>query len=84
VAATADGKRAVSAVGDALKVWDLETERELFTLEGHTWGISAVALSPDGKRAISASSPDRASPAGSSRQAGGRSPVLALTAAEAT
>ena len=33
---TADGKRAVSASWDkTLKVWDLETGRELRTLQGH-------------------------------------------------
>ena len=37
MALSADGRRAVSASGDkTLKVWDVETGRELRTLEGHT------------------------------------------------
>jgi WD40 repeat protein len=56
VAVTPDGRRAVSAsADDTLKVWDLETGRELRTLEGHTDWISAVAVTPDGRRAVSAS-----------------------------
>ena len=44
-----DGKRA------ELKVWDLETGRALHTLEGHSDGVYGVAVTPDGKRAVSAS-----------------------------
>src|SRR5262249_20919423 len=36
-----------------LKVWDLESE--LRTLRGHADGVNAVALTADGKRAVSAS-----------------------------
>ena len=37
VAVTPDGQRAVSASKDkTLKVWDLESGRELRTLEGHS------------------------------------------------
>ena len=38
-----------------LKVWDLETGRGLRTLKGHSGYVSDVAVTPDGKRAISAS-----------------------------
>ena len=56
VAVTGDGKRAVSASGDkTLKVWDLETGRELRTLEGHSGDVHGVAVTADGKRAVSAS-----------------------------
>jgi WD40 repeat protein len=39
-----------------LKVWDVETGRELRTLRGHTGLVTGVALSVDGQSAISASS----------------------------
>ena len=35
--------------------WDLETGRALRTLEGHSGAVSGVAVTPDGRRAISAS-----------------------------
>src|SRR5262249_40399981 len=55
-AVTADGKRAVSASQDkTLRVWELETGRELATLRGHTdWG-GACAVTADGKEGVSAS-----------------------------
>jgi WD40 repeat protein len=40
----------------ALKVWELETGHELHTLAGHTSWVRAVAVTPDGRRAVSASS----------------------------
>jgi WD40 repeat protein len=56
VAVIGDGRRAVSASNDkTLKVWDLETGRELRTLSGHSHTISGVAVSEDGRRAVSAS-----------------------------
>ena len=36
-------------------MWDLENGAELGTLTGHSRGISAVAVTPDGRRAVSAS-----------------------------
>ncbi len=56
VAATPDGKHAVSASDDdTLKVWDLESGREVRTLAGHSDSVFAVAVAPDGKRVVSAS-----------------------------
>ncbi len=56
VAITPDGRRAVSASWDhTIKVWDLETGREVRTLQGHSSAVRGVALTPDGRRAVSAS-----------------------------
>jgi WD40 repeat protein len=56
VAVTPDGRCAVSASSDhTLKVWDLETGRQLLTLEGHSSWVNGVAVSPDGRYAVSAS-----------------------------
>jgi hypothetical protein len=56
MALSADGRRAVSASWDkTLKVWEVQTGRELRTLEGHTHAVNGVALSADGRRAVSAS-----------------------------
>jgi WD40 repeat protein len=55
VAISLDGRRAVSASYEALKVWDLETGRELRTLKGHSGSVFGVTISVDGRRAVSAS-----------------------------
>jgi WD40 repeat protein len=56
VVVTPDGRRTVSASGDGtLKVWELESGRELQTFSSHAGGVNAVAVMPDGQRAISVS-----------------------------
>jgi WD40 repeat protein len=40
---------------NTLKVWNLETGEEQFTLTGHSKWIRAVAVTPDGKQVISGS-----------------------------
>jgi len=51
-----DGNTALSASEDnTLKVWDVESGRELRTLAGHTNAVRGVALSADGRLAVSAS-----------------------------
>jgi WD40 repeat protein len=49
-----DGKRVVSAGCDkVLRLWNAETGRELSRFEGHSDSILAVAVSPDGRMALS-------------------------------
>ncbi|MCY1083181.1 SIR2 family protein [Archangium lansingense] len=55
-AVTPDGRCVVSASADkTLKVWELETGRELVTLEGHDGVVTGCAVMPDGRRVVSAS-----------------------------
>jgi WD40 repeat protein len=51
-----DGTRVAAAGGPGRKVhvWDLESGREVLTLEGHTSGVTSVRFSPDGNRIASA------------------------------
>ena len=49
-------RRAISASRDGtLKLWDLESGREVRTLEGRSGIVNSVAITPDGRRAISCS-----------------------------
>jgi len=49
-----DGKRLVTGSRDkTVKIWDVETETELFCLQGHENEVSSVSFSPDGKRIAS-------------------------------
>jgi WD40 repeat protein len=51
-----DGRHVVSGSMDyTLKVWDLETGREVHTLAGHESWVQAVAVTPDGQYAVSGS-----------------------------
>jgi len=44
--------------GGTISVWDLENEREIWTLEGHTLAVMHIVVTSDGKRAISGSMDD--------------------------
>jgi WD40 repeat protein len=61
MALSADGRRAVSAEGHSdlyfsdLYIWDLYSGQCLGTLRGHTDSVTAVALTPDGRRVVSGS-----------------------------
>ncbi|MEA3340348.1 MAG: WD40 repeat domain-containing protein, partial [Chloroflexota bacterium] len=65
VAFTPDGKRFLSTSASAdpttvvedtsIRLWDLETGQEIRRFEGHTGGAIQVAISPDGRAALSAS-----------------------------
>jgi WD40 repeat protein len=52
-----DGKRVVVANGE-VEVWDLKTGKREYRLEGHTGPVLSVAISPDGKRAVSTAALD--------------------------
>ncbi len=53
VAVTPDGRCAVSASHDrTLRLWDLSSGQMIRPLEGHTGQVLAVAVIPDGRRAV--------------------------------
>jgi len=56
VAFSPDGKLALSGSYDeTLKLWQVESGREIRTFKGHSDQVKAVAFSPDGKLALSGS-----------------------------
>ncbi|TAK34773.1 MAG: hypothetical protein EPO28_15585, partial [Saprospiraceae bacterium] len=51
-----DGTKLASGSWDSMvKVWDVATQQELFTLEGHEGTVTSVAFSPDGTKLASGS-----------------------------
>ncbi len=50
---SADGRLALSGAGNNVKLWDIASGREIRTFTGHTKKVSSVALSPDGRYALS-------------------------------
>jgi WD40 repeat protein len=51
VVLTPDERRAVSALADGtLRVWDLETGKEVNAFRGRTGLVTGIALTPDGHR----------------------------------
>ncbi len=57
VAFSPDGRRLASGGSDgAVRLWDVETGRELRRLEGHTDSVQSVAFSPDGNTLASGGS----------------------------
>jgi eukaryotic-like serine/threonine-protein kinase len=55
VAVASDVRTALSACGKTLKLWDLTRGKELRTFAGHSEMITSVAVSPDGRVALSGS-----------------------------
>jgi WD40 repeat protein len=50
-----DGRRALTGCREQVLVWDVDSGRQLRSLDGHTGFVTSVAFSPDGDRALSGS-----------------------------
>ncbi len=56
LAITPDDKYLISGSDDqTIKIWNLETRKELFTLKGHEDSVNTISITPDGKHLISGS-----------------------------
>ncbi len=56
IAFTPSGRMLASASRDkTIKLWELQTQAELYTLKGHRLNVTAIAFSPDGRFLASAS-----------------------------
>ena len=55
IALSVDGKRAYSTSYQIVKIWEVETGRELRTLNDRSHIISGIAVAPDERRAVSSS-----------------------------
>ena len=48
-----DGKYLASGSHDnTVKVWNVEAQKEVTTLQGHSSAVTSVAFSPDGKKLL--------------------------------
>jgi WD40 repeat protein len=57
IAFSPDGKYLASGSEDkTVKLWSLESQKEVTTLQGHSRSVKSVAFSPDGKYLASGSS----------------------------
>ncbi|GCL36904.1 serine/threonine protein kinase [Sphaerospermopsis sp. FACHB-1094] len=55
VAITPDAQTIASAGNRIIKLWNITTGQEIYSLQGHTQKINVVAISPDGKILVSGS-----------------------------
>ena len=59
LAISPDGKLALSACEETVKVWSLQTKKEVHTFTAHSDWVNSVTFSPDGKLAFSVSNDNR-------------------------
>ncbi|MEO0685115.1 MAG: hypothetical protein AAFY76_08750 [Cyanobacteria bacterium J06649_11] len=46
---------ATSSYNNDIKLWDLNTKQEIYTLKGHSGKVNSLVFSPDGKTLFSGS-----------------------------